>query len=143
LPVGEDHRRTPGKQAVGGRPWPAEPSLDRSLEPVADERRGQEGEQQDDRAAQVEGAQLFRDQPPLSDEQRRSATRVQRHLEALADLGVDRLPVPACEPGDEDDVGRAGDRQQLRRPLDDAEREGAPGGDHTVAGLLRRRLTIA
>ena len=38
----------------------------------------------------------------------------------LRTSGSSSLPVPAGEPGDEDDVGGAGDRQQLGRALDDA-----------------------
>ena len=65
----------------------------------------------------------------LADQQRRRGAGVQRDLEALAQLRVEPVPVPAGEPGDEDDVGGAGDRQQLGRTLDQSERDGAPGRD--------------
>ena len=133
--VGDEHRRRPGEQAVGGRPRPAEAPLDRPLQRVADDRRRQEGEAEQQRPAAVELAQLLGDHPPLADQQRRRGAGVERHLEALAQLGVDLLPVPAGQPGDEDDVGRAGDRQQLGRALDDAERDRAArsGGRSSLA----------
>ena len=46
-------------------------------------------------------------------------------LEALAHLRVDRVPVPTQQPGEEDDVGGAGDRQQLGGALHDAQRDRA------------------
>ena len=53
--VGGEHRGGAGEQAVGGRPRAAQVPLDRPLELVADDRRRQEGERQDDGAAPVEG----------------------------------------------------------------------------------------
>ena len=123
--VRRQHRRRTGEQAVGGRPRPAEAALDRPLELVADHGRRQEGEGQDDGAARSKARSSSAISLPLADQQRRRRAGVQRDLEALAHLGVDRVPVPAGQPGDEDDVGRAGDRQQLRRTLHDAERDRA------------------
>ena len=57
---------------------------------------------------------------------------MERHLEALAQLGVDLVPVPARQPGDEDDVGGARDREQLGRALDDAQRQRAAGREPAV-----------
>jgi hypothetical protein len=122
-PVGDQHQRRARQQAEGGRPGPAEPLLDLPLEPVADRRRGQEGERQEQRPTGVEAAQLRGDQPPLADQERRRGTGVEGDLEALAHLGVDRVPIPARQPGDEDDVGGAGDRQQLGGALDDPEED--------------------
>ena len=100
---------------------------------------GEEGEAEHARPAQVEAAQLLGDQPPLADQERRRGAGVQGDLEALAQLRVDLLPVPAGEPGDEDDVGGAGDRQQLGRALDDPERERRRAGSRRLPSLKRRR----
>ena len=74
---------------------------------------------------------------PISSAERRSD--VQRDLEALAQLGTRAVPVPAGEPGDQGQVGGAGDRQQLGRPLNGAEddaRLARPGRRHH-RGLCR------
>ena len=72
-------------------------------------------------ALRVEAPQLLRDHLPLADQQRGGRPGVQRDLEALAQLGVVALPVPAGEPWDQREVGGARDRQQLGRPLHGAE----------------------
>ena len=141
--VGDEHRRGAGQQPVGRRPRPAQAALDRPLQGVADDCRRQEGEAEEDDPAAVELAQLLGDHPPLADQQGRRGAGVQRHLEALAQLRVDRLPVPARQPGEEDDIGRAGDRQQLRRSLDEAQRDRAPGRQPTLAGPAQAPLLPA
>ena len=131
--VGDDHRGRAGEQAERGRPRPAEPSLDlaaRGRSPPTAAGQKREGEQR--RLAEVEGAQLIGDHAALADQQGRGGAGMECHLEALPQLRVDRVPVPARQPGDEDDVGGAGDRQQLGRALDDAEQ------DRRRAGTSRR-----
>ena len=63
--AGGRRRASPPRRRAGrgGRPRPAEAPLDRPLERVADDRRGQEGEAEHGGPARVEGAQLFGDQP--------------------------------------------------------------------------------
>ena len=139
-PVGEEHRAGAGEEAVGRRPRAAEPLLDRPLEGVADDRRRQEREGQEQRPAGVETAQLLGDQAPLPDQERGRRAGMERDLEALADLGIELVPFPAGEPGDEDDVGRARDRQQLGGPLDGSERERAGGGEAAVGAPAQAPL---
>jgi hypothetical protein len=118
-PVGDQHRERPEEKADSGPPRPAQVLLDRPLERVAGDRGGREGEPEHDRAAGVELAQLVGDHLPLPDQQRGGRARMQRDLEALPYLGVELVPAPAEQPRDEDDVGRAGDWQQLGRSLHD------------------------
>ena len=139
--VGDEHRGGAGEQAVGGRPRAAQAPLDLTLEAIADSGRGQEGEAEHDTAAQVEDAQLLGDHAPLADQQGERGAGVERHLEALAQLRVELLPVPAREPGEEDDVGGAGYGEQLGRALDESKRHGAPGGDPPLYPLAQAPST--
>ena len=81
------------------------------------------------RAAGVELAKLVGDLVPQRDEERQSGAAVERHLEALARLGVELLPLPSGKEGNERDVRGARDGQELGRPLDQAEQGCALVGD--------------
>ena len=150
--VGDDHRHRSGGEPGRDRRRPAQPSLDLALERVAGDRRRQERERDHGGPPAVELGQLGGDRAPLADQQRGRRAGVQGDLEALARLGVDRLPVPAREPRDQREVGRAGDRQQLGRPLDQPEDRrplraeaggvgGAAHADQAGFGVRRRRIS--
>ena len=49
---------------------------------------------------------------------------VQRHVEGLVEVRVVQQVVPVEEPRDDDQMGRAGDRQELGQSLREAENEG-------------------
>ncbi len=59
---------------------------------------------------------------------------MQGDVEGLVELVVSLEVVPVEEPGDEDEMTRRRDRQQLGEALDEAEDERLPVGQH--AGLL-------
>ena len=58
-----------------------------------------------------------------ADQQRRRGAGVQRDLECLAQLRVELAVAPSGQPRHERDVARGGDRQQLGRPVQHAQRE--------------------
>jgi hypothetical protein len=58
------------------------------------------------------------------DQQRGGGAGMETDLERLAQLGIKPVVVPAGQPGDDLDVGRGGDRQQLGRAVQDAEEDG-------------------
>ena len=70
--------------------------------------------------------QLLDDQAPLADQQRQRRAAVDGDLEGLAILGADVVEVPAESPGNDAQMGGAGDRQELRRSLNGPENGGAP-----------------
>ena len=88
----------PARQPGRDRPRATEPPLDLALERVAGDRGRQERERDQRGAPGVEGGELLGDLAPLADQQRRRGAGVQRDLEALAGLGVDRVPIPPGEP---------------------------------------------
>ena len=103
-------RRRGRAPAGGGRRRPSPPrrrrarprssagrraALDLALERVAGDRRRHERERDDRGPPRVEGGQLGGDHAALADQQRRRGAGVQRDLEALAHLGVDRRPSPS------------------------------------------------
>ena len=79
----------PDGQANGGGAGTAEAALDLSLEPVADDRRRHEGKRHHGSAPGVEAAKLVRDHTALADQKSAGRPGVERHLEALASLGVE------------------------------------------------------
>ena len=87
-------------------------------------------------AAAVEAARGGRHLVAQPDEQRRRRAGVQRHLEGLAQLGVELGVGPAEQPRHERGVGRGGDRQQLGGPVEHPQR-------HGVAQLERPRVRPA
>ena len=142
--IGDRHRDRPGNQAHGGGAGAAKAPLDLTLEPVADDRRRHEGESDHRRAPGVEQPELLRDHAALAHQQGAGRPRVERHLEALAGLGVELVPLPAGQPGQQREVSRAGDREQLGRPLNRPQRDRAggaqAGGVGSHSALPRRRL---
>src|SRR5439155_6198462 len=94
----------------------------------------------------VECPQLVADPAALADEQGAGAAGVDSDLEALARLGVETVPAPAGEPRQQRQVRRARDREQLGRPLDDAERGRSTAAQGLGVGsqplpARRRRIT--
>ena len=133
-PIGGDHPNRAQREAHGGRRRAAEALLDHPLVAIADDRRRHEGEADDEGAPGVEGGKLGGDHAPLADQERGRGTRVQRHLEALALLGILTGRLPAREPRRERDVGGARDGEQLRRALDQPEDRRPPGPHLPSAG---------
>ena len=143
--IRDHHAGRAHQQPKGGRDRPTESPLDRLLEHDAEQRRREEGERDHRGLAAVEGPQLFGDHPPLPHEQRGGGTRVQRDLEALLQLGVPPVRVPPGEPRNQGEMGGAGDRKQLGRPLHGAE-DDRPRPFHQPSGAgstcpLRRLIT--
>ena len=71
---------------------------------------------------------------PEVDDHGHERPEVERDVERLVEVLVRLEVVPVPDPGDEDQVARRGDRQQLGRALDDPERERLPVGE--LARLL-------
>jgi hypothetical protein len=117
--VGERHREPSGEEAGGDGVGGAEAVLDRLLEQGAGER-GREGrEDEPDRGAgKAEG---------------REGAGVAGDLELLAPLGLEVL-------GDERDVRRRADRQQLRGPVEEAQEDRPPGPDGYDVPAARVRV---
>ena len=109
--VGKGHRNGTDRQPCRGHRRATEPALDLAFEAVADHRGGQEGEHQDRRPPRVDPAQLADQLPTAEGDHRQGRPGVECHLEALAKLGIDSLPVPAREPGHHFEVSRTRDRQ--------------------------------
>ena len=128
--VGDEHRRGAGEQAGGGRQRPAQPPLDRPLEDHAEDRRGQEREGDHPGLAGVEGGQLLGDHPSLADQESGSRPRMERDPEAVVELGIAVVGIPAGQPGDQGEVCGAGDRKKLGRPLHGAEDDRPRPLDH-------------
>ncbi len=126
--VGQSHGDRPEHQAGGGCERRAE-RLDPALKREARSGRRRERERHHARAAGVERAKLVGDLAPERDEERQRGPAVKGNLEALARLGVELLPLPSGEEGNERDVSGARNRQELGRPLDQAEQGGALVGD--------------
>ena len=63
--------------------------------------------------------------PEVADD-RDERAQVQRHVERLVEGVVLLQVLPVAEPRHEDQVARRGDRQQLRRPLDEPQHERLP-----------------
>ena len=138
--VGEDHRDRAGDQAEGRGAGTAEAAVDLLLEREADRDGGQEGERDDGDPAAVEPPHLVGDQAPLADQQGERGAAVDGDLESLAVLGADVVEVPAEQPGDDPQVGGAGDGEQLGRSLDRAEHRGASGSEPAAGGHRLRSL---
>ena len=135
----------PPRQAArdGGRA--PEPPRDRPLEGEPGDGGRQRAEREPARTGAVERAQLRDDLRAQADEQRRERARVQRDLEALAQLGIERRVRPAQQPRDERDVRRRGDRQQLGGPVQQPERDrvACPQAGGVSARRHRRRARRA
>ena len=117
----DHHQHGPCYQPGRGRSRPAQAGFDRALELVAGEGRRQERKGQDLRPAAVELTDLLRDLGPPGQQEGHRSPGVEGYLETLSQLRVDGIPVPAGEARDHRQVGRAGDGQQLGRPLDETQ----------------------
>ncbi len=149
-PVGDRHRHGAGDQRDRDRVRLREAALDRPLEPQRDQRRGREGERQAGKVVQPERPQVLAHLLPEADQQRHRTTGVERHLDRLADLGVELAVGPAQHRRHQHEVSGAGDGKQLGRSLDRAECGGvrdrepvvAQGARVSVAGFPGRLLRI-
>ncbi len=116
--VGPRHGSAAGDQSGGDRRRRAQVALDRPLEGVADDGGGQEAEQEQPGPAQ--GSSRSTASPTSSRRVISSAAAVPACTATsndLAQLGVEPVVVPAQQPGDQGDVPRGGDRQQLGRAV--------------------------
>ncbi len=121
LSVGQRHRDAAKRKTRGERAWCARAALQPLLQEVPHSRGRGEGEGGETDAASVQFARRADQFTAQGDQQRRRGARVQRHLQGVAQLGVELRLGPARQAGKQRGVRRGGDRQHLRRALHQAE----------------------
>ena len=122
--VGQRHGQRTRDQPRRDRARPAESLLDRALQRVARQGGRSPAIARSRRAAAGSSARADSiSSARMSSASAAAAPCVQRDLECLAQLGVQLGVGPAGEPRDQGRVGRGGDRQQLGRALQRAQRD--------------------